>query len=673
MASIRLSPPDPFDFKRPDEWERWKRRFEQFRIASGLSEEYDERQVSTLLYCLGEEAEDVLASTHVTAEQRKKYKDVVRKFNGFFKVRRNVIFEWARFNRRNQMEGESVEQYITALYSFAENCEYGEWKDQMIRDRLVVGIRDTSLSERLQMDPDLTLENAKKTVRQKEAVKEQQQLLKGDTTLPDTPNVDHVTHSKGTRTTTGAKWHSKGGSKGKCTNCGNNSHPREQCPARNATCFACQKVGHFSAHCRSRQSKMDLVTEETHLDSAFLGPLGQTSWTVDIAVNGVFLTFKVDTGAEVTAISEQAYRTLGTICKLEKTSKTLFGPTKVSLHVMGQMQATLRDAEHTCQQTVYVVKGLRNNLLGFLAIQALHLLTQVNVIEDYGKNIHERFPKLFQGLGTLDEPYHIKLKANATPFALFTARNVPLPLLNKVKEHLANMEATGVISRVEVPTDWCAGMVVVPKKNGDLRICVDLKPLNEAVLRATHPLPKVGTTLALLSGAQVFSKLDANSGFWQIPLTEEWRLLTTFITPFGRYCFNKLPFGISSAPEHFQCAMNKVIAGLEGVVCLMDDTLVFGRSKEEHDKRLLATLQRIQAAGLTLNKEKCIFSSTRLKFLGHIIDKDGISADPDKTAAIRDLQPPKDVRIKAFYGYGHPTREVFPQCGTAQPTTALTA
>ena len=264
-----------------------------------------------------------------------------------------MIFERARFNRRNQMEGESVEQYITALYSFAENCEYGEWKDQMNRDRLVVGIRDTSLSERLQMDPDLTLENAKKTVRQKEAVKEQQQLLKGDTTLPDTPNVDHVTHSKGTRTTTGAKWHSKGGSKGKCTNCGNNSHPREQCPARNATCFACQKVGHFSAHCRSRQSKMDLVTEETHLDSAFLGPLGQTSWTVDITVNGAFLTFKVDTGAEVTAIFEQAYRTLGTICKLEKTSKTLFGPTKVSLHVMGQMQATVRDAEHTCQQTVY--------------------------------------------------------------------------------------------------------------------------------------------------------------------------------------------------------------------------------------------------------------------------------------------------------------------------------
>ena len=378
------------------------------------------------------------------------------------------------------------------------------------------------------MDLDLTLEKAKKTVRQKEAVKVQLQLLKGDTTLPDTPNVDQVTHNEGTRTTSGAKWHSKGGSKSKCTNCDNNFHPREQCPARNVTCFSCQKAGHFSAQCRSHQSKMDLVVEETHLDSAFLGPLGQTSWTVDIAVNGVFLTFKVDTGVEVTAVSEQAYRALGRM-KLEKTSKTLFGPTKISLQVMGQIQATLRDAEHTCQQTVYVVNGLRNNLQGFPAIQAFHLLTQINVIEDYGKNVYDRFPKLFQGLGTLDEPYHIKLKANATPFALVTARNVLLPLLNKVKEHLVNMEATGVISRVEVPTEWCAGMVVVPKKNGDLRICVNLKPLNEAVLRATHPLPKVDTILALLLRAQVFSKLDANSGFWQIPLSEESRLLTMCI------------------------------------------------------------------------------------------------------------------------------------------------
>ena len=115
------------------------------------------------------------------------------------------------------------------------------------------------------------------------------------------------------------------------------------------------------------------------------------------------------------------------------------------------------------------------------------------------------------------------------------------------------MEKVGVISKVSQPTPWCAGMVVVPKKNGKVCICVDLKPLNHSVLREVHPLPKVNETLAQRSGAKIFSKLDDNSSFWEIPLSTSSRLLTTFITPMGRYCFNKLPFRISSAPEHFQC------------------------------------------------------------------------------------------------------------------------
>ncbi len=120
--AVPLQPPGPLNFIKPDEWPRWRKRFEQFRIASGLSEETEERQVSTLLYCLGEEAEDVLASTGITADDRKKYDAVQTQLDGFFNVRKNVIFERARFNQRNQMVGESAERYITALYSLVENC-----------------------------------------------------------------------------------------------------------------------------------------------------------------------------------------------------------------------------------------------------------------------------------------------------------------------------------------------------------------------------------------------------------------------------------------------------------------------------------------------------------------------------------------------------------------------
>ena len=148
--------------------------------------------------------------------------------------------------------------------------------------------------------------------------------------------------------------------------------------------------------------------------------------------------------------------------------------------------------------------------------------------EDYSSVIMQKYPKVFTGLGTMQGEYTIKLQANAQPHAIYVARNVPIPLRDKVQTELTRMESLGVISRVDEPTPWCAGMVVVPKSNGFVRICVDLKALNQSVLREIHPIPRVDKILAQLAGATYFTKLDANSGFWQIPLSTESKLLTTF-------------------------------------------------------------------------------------------------------------------------------------------------
>ena len=118
------------------------------------------------------------------------------------------------------------------------------------------------------------------------------------------------------------------------------------------------------------------------------------------------------------------------------------------------------------------------------------------------------------------------------------------------------------------------------------------------------------------------SKLDINSGFWQIPLSPESAKLTTFITPYGHYCFHRLPFGMSSPPEHFQRIMSDILTGLPGVVCMMDDILILGKTRVEHNAHLRDVLNRLQDAGMTLNKEKCQFAQTSLTFLGHIIDSD---------------------------------------------------
>ena len=213
------------------------------------------------------------------------------------------------------------------------------------------------------------------------------------------------------------------------------------------------------------------------------------------------------------------------------------------------------------------------------------------------------------------------------------------------------MEQLGVIERVEQPTEWCAGLVVVPKANGKVRLCVDLTKLNESVRRERHPIPAVEPTLAQLAGATVFSKLDANSGYWQIPLSKESAILTTFISPFGRFCFKRLPFGITSAPEHFQRRMSSLLSGIDGVVCLMDDILIHSTTQEEHDERLARVLTRLQEAGLTLNREKCAFSQDRVSFLGHLIDREGIRPDSGKVAAIRGVQTPSCISdIRRFLG-----------------------
>ena len=162
--------------------------------------------------------------------------------------------------------------------------------------------------------------------------------------------------------------------------------------------------------------------------------------------------------------------------------------------------------------------------------------------------------------------------------------------MDAVKAELNNMVESGVIRSVTEPTDWCAAVVAVIKNTGVMRICVDLKQLNTVVRREHHMLPWLEEVAPKLAESKVFSTPDAASGFWQIPIDEDGQLLTTFITPFGRYAFCRLPFGIASAPEIFQRKMSTLLEGLDGVEVTMDDTLGHGRNREEYDARLNAVL-----------------------------------------------------------------------------------
>ncbi|GBO23117.1 hypothetical protein AVEN_90593-1 [Araneus ventricosus] len=161
----------------PCNWSKWKMRFESYRIASGLSTKTGNEQVNSLLYIRGEQAEDIFSSFGLSETEQDDFDTVLKKFNEHFVVNKNTIFERAQFNKRIQLDGKSVNMFITALYTLAEHCEYGVLHGELIRDRIVVSIRDKNLSEKLQLDADLTLTKVIERIRLTEVVKEQQEKL----------------------------------------------------------------------------------------------------------------------------------------------------------------------------------------------------------------------------------------------------------------------------------------------------------------------------------------------------------------------------------------------------------------------------------------------------------------------------------------------------------------
>ena len=214
-------------------------------------------------------------------------------------------------------------------------------------------------------------------------------------------------------------------------------------------------------------------------------------------------------------------------------------------------------------------------------------------------------------------PVKIKLTEDATPYSATTARRIPISLLGKFEEELKRVEERGTIQAVTEPTEWLAPTVPVLKPNGKIRKCADLKKLDQAVRREHYVIPTVDDVIHQLKGSSVFSKLEAASGFWQIPLDPETAKLTTFITPFGRYFFIHLPFGISSAPGIFQRIMNEITSGIKGVVCYFDDILCHSATTEEHTLLLNQVKKRLQDVGLQLNNDKSEYHKNQIQFLGH--------------------------------------------------------
>ncbi|KAJ8333939.1 hypothetical protein SKAU_G00412580 [Synaphobranchus kaupii] len=238
-----------------------------------------------------------------------------------------------------------------------------------------------------------------------------------------------------------------------------------------------------------------------------------------------------------------------------------------------------------------------------------------------------------------------------SPEGVVMARVIPYTLRPKVEAEIDRLSEQGVISPVKF-SDWATPIVPVVKKNGDVRICGDFKvTINPALCVEHYPIPRIEDLFASLSGGQHFSKIDLSNAYLQILVEEESRKYLTITTSKGLFCYNRLAFGITSAPAIFQRAMDQVLQGLPNVHCYLDDILVTGQNHHQHLKNLDAVLERLEEFGLRVQKGKCEFFKDSLEYLGHVIDARGLHTSPEKVRAMVDAPAPTNVsQLRSFLG-----------------------
>ena len=230
-------------------------------------------------------------------------------------------------------------------------------------------------------------------------------------------------------------------------------------------------------------------------------------------------------------------------------------------------------------------------------------------------------------------------------------RRVPLAFANEEKLVIEQMERQGIIRKSKSP--WASPIVLVRKKNGNVRPCIDYRRLNSVTENDAFPLPRIQDCLDAVSGSTLYSTMDLTSGYHQVPVRNSDIRKTAFVTMYGLYEFLKMPMGLKSAPMTFQRVMELALQGLQWQICLiyLDDVVIFSKTFEEHMERLTRGFDRISTGGLKLKPEKCQLLQTEVTFLGHVVSGERVRPHPSNILKIKEWPPPQTVtQIRQFLG-----------------------
>ena len=580
----------------------------------------------------------------------------------------SAIVQRFNFNSRSQKEGETVAAFVAELRRLSEHCEYGATLDDMLRDRIVCGVRDSRVQKRLLAESVLTFQKAFKLVQTAElADKNAEELQKQSSSnvhnlYPNRRSAPPPSHYP-------------------CSRCGG-KHSAKDCRFRNVDCHKCGKTGHLAKVCRSkpkltpdarRQKKgrhahklqEDLSDGDKSADEYGLYHVNKKRGRirpllVTVKAHSANLEMELDTGASASIISEETYRTLWKneqAPPLRKTDTKLRTYTGEALHLKGVITVDVQYNGQSEPLELIVVAGSGPSLLGRDWLHKLKLdwkgIYKVQATSDQSlQDVLGKHPNLFnEELGKMKSTTaSIYIDPAATP-VFCRPRTVPYALRAKVEQELQRLERDNVIEPVQF-SKWAAPVVPVVKRDGSVRLCGDYKvTVNKVALADSYPLPRIEDMFATLGKGQKFSKLDLAHAYQQIPLDEQSKDLVTINTHKGLYRYNRLPFGVSAAPAIFQRTIEGVLRGIPNMCVYIDDILVTGETEKEHFETLDRVLTRLDQEGMRLKRSKCAFLLSSVEYLGHQITAEGLQPTADKVKAIVNAPPPTSVaQLRSFLG-----------------------
>ncbi|PFX13666.1 Uncharacterized protein K02A2.6 [Stylophora pistillata] len=278
-----------------------------------------------------------------------------------------------------------------------------------------------------------------------------------------------------------------------------------------------------------------------------------------------------------------------------------------------------------------------------MRLGVLKIGVDIATITESKQTLQQKFPEVFSGIEKLkSKQVTLHIDQAVKPVAQ-PQRRIPLNLQDKVEKKVRELLKCDIIEEVDGSTPWLNQVVIVPKADGDLRLCIDMRQGNKAIIRGRYPIPTVDELLHNKNGSKFLGKLDLKWGYYQLDLSPESRQITNFVTHKGLYRYKRLLFGVSSASEEYQHKISTALAGIEGVDNISDDIIVHGTDKATHDQRLDKTMERLKQQGLTLNANKSLLNVDRVIFMVILLSAEGIGATEERVRALQETSEPATV------------------------------